>query len=110
MAAKKALEGEYAKEILRNNRFTPNPEPYASPFELEESETQMWTDINAGAVRPGAEVPEYPIRLLFNKVKGPMGDITIELASERELTSDEARSSKALGRGDQEKISPWPSK
>jgi len=110
MEGKKAIEGDYAKELLCNNGFTPNPEPYASPFELQENETHMWTDVNAGAVRRGDEVPDYPIRIVFKKRKGPMGDAGIEFDKIRELTAEEARSSKALGRGDQEKVSPWPSK
>src|SRR6267143_1515241 len=64
----------------------------------------MWTDVNAGAARRGDEVPDYPIRIVFKKRKGPMGDAGIEFDTIRELTAEEARSSKALGRGDQEKL------
>lgn len=110
MSEKKAITAEHARELLRNNKFTPNPEGFIDPIMLEgENATHLWTDINAGAVRRGDEIPEHPIRILFKKVVGPVGP-TIELDYIRELTAEEARSSKALGRGDQPKISPWPSK
>jgi hypothetical protein len=39
-----------------------------------------------------------------------MGHPALNFYKILELTEEEARSSKALGRGDQEKVSPWPSK
>jgi hypothetical protein len=108
---KKAITGKHAQELLRNNKFTPNPEGFISPIELEENAAYAWTDINAGAVRRGDEIPEHPIRLLFKKVPAPppMHE-SIQLEYIRELTAEEAKTSKALGRDDQPKISPWPSK
>jgi hypothetical protein len=105
----KAITGEHAQELLRKNKFTPNPEGYISHITLDENKDYAWTDMNAGAVRRGDEVPEHPIRLLFKKVRGPVGE-TIELEYLRELTAEEAKTSKALGREDLPKISPWPSK
>lgn len=110
MTMLKAITRDYAKELLRENGFTPNPEPYISPMFIEENERQAWLDINAGAVRRGDKVPEYPIRILFNKVQQAMY-VDYVPAEVRELTAEEAKESKAMGREPWEpRDSPWPKK
>jgi hypothetical protein len=106
-----AISGQYAQELLRKNKFTPNPDGLISHIPLDQNRNYAWTDINAGAVRRGDEVPEHPIRILFKKVQRPpmLGD-TLELDYVRELTADEFKTSKSLGREDLPKISPWPKK
>ena len=108
MPLRRAITGDYAKEILREHGFTPNPEPYVSPMPIEENERQAWFDVNAGAVRLGDVMPDYPIRILFDKVQHPMYVDYIP-AGVRELTAEEAKDSKALSREPWDtKVSPWP--
>ena len=110
MPLRKAITGDYAKEILREHGFTPNPEPYVSPMPVEENERQAWLDINAGAVRRADVTPDYPIRILFDKVQHPMS-VDYVPSEVRELTAEEAKESKAISREPGEpKVSPWPAK
>lgn len=99
------------KAILIEHGYAPNSQPYISPHPIEETEKKAWVDINALAVRQGPdkdEVPDYPIRICFEKVKHPMF-VDYIVDSVKELTKEEAATSKALGRQPYEnkKFGPW---
>jgi len=93
---KRAIDSERVKAILIQHKYTPNPDPYVSPHPLEENEEKAWIDVHALAVRQGREkdeIPDFPIRICFKKVKHPMYvDYVVE--SVKELTKEEAATSK----------------
>jgi hypothetical protein len=110
MTMRNAITSDYAKKLLRDNGFTPNPERYISPMFIEEDERQAWVDINSAAVRRGDEMPEHPIRIFFTKVQQAMC-VDYVPGEVRELTAEEAKNSKAMGREPwEQKTSPWPPK
>jgi hypothetical protein len=111
---KHAITGEQVKAILVEHGYTPNPDPFVSPHPLEENEERAWIDVNSLAVRQGTgkdEVPDYPIRISFQKLQHPLYvDFVVE--SVKELTTEEAAKSKALGRkpDEKKKFGAWPQK
>ena len=111
---KHAINADQVKALLIERGYTPNPEPYVSPHPLEENDEKAWIDVNSLAVRQGQdrdEVPDYPIRICFKKVKHPMYvDYVVE--SVKELTKEDAARSKALSRqpDEKKKFGAWPKK
>jgi hypothetical protein len=111
---KNAIDAKRVMAILVEHGYTPNPKPYAFPHPLEENEDKAWIDINVLAVRQGREkdeIPDYPIRIYFNKVERPMYvDVDYVIESVKELTREEAATSRARSRQfyERERFGPWP--
>jgi hypothetical protein len=109
---KTAIDADYISEILSKHKYAPNPAGLVSPHPLEENDDLAWVDINSLAVRQGAEmdeVPNYPIRIRFQKVRHPLNTEYV-LLDVKELTKDEAAKSKAMSRqhDEKKKFGPWP--
>jgi hypothetical protein len=97
--------------LIQQSSFRGEHYTYVSPHPLEENEEKAWIDVNALAVRQGREkdeIPDYPIRICFKRVKHPIYvDYVVE--SVKELTKEEAATSKALSRqpDEKKKFGPW---
>jgi hypothetical protein len=106
-----ALNAYKVMELLTKHGYICPPEKHAEPT-IEEDSDALWIDINALAVRQGPEgdeVPDYPIRLLFQKVKTNDWYEDLALVYVRELTAEEAKTSKAMSRqpDERKKFGAW---
>jgi hypothetical protein len=107
---RQALTPDKIKEFLGESGYICPPWNYALPT-IEENAYALWTDINAqSGGKNEDEVPDHPIRLLFQKKKDEWDHEDLVLAYVRELTTEEAKMSKAMSRQPDEKktYGPWP--